>query len=221
MVEAFEQLKQSPHLPFYVNELQSILKEEKAKRQNFYNIISEEDKAEFINGEIIMHSPVTLVHSGASDLIFKAMSLWAAEHNLGLVSHEKIMIECTRNSYEPDICFWCKERASKFKPDQKLFPPPDLIVEVTSKSTESTDRGDKFEDYQAHGVKEYWIVDPRHKSIEQYLLKRNKYVLEGKISKPNAIHSMVLKGLVFPAEAAFTVKANLALVKSWFNKGVV
>jgi Uma2 family endonuclease len=215
MVEVLEQLKQSPHLPFYVNELQAILKEEKEKRQSFYHLISEDDKAEFINGEIIMHSPVTLAHSDASDLINRAMGIWAADHNLGIVRHEKMMIECTRNSYEPDICFWRKERASKFKPDQKLFPPPDLIVEISSKSTEATDRGDKFEDYQAHGVKEYWIVDPRHKTIEQYLLKRNKYVLEGKVSKPNAIHSQQLKGMIFPAEAAFSENANLKLIRSW------
>ncbi len=219
MVEVLEQLKHSPHLPFYVNELQAILKEEKEKRQSFYNLISEDDKAEFINGEIIMHSPVTLAHSDASDLIHGAMRLWAVEHNLGLVRHEKMMIECTRNSYEPDICFWRKERAAKFKPDQKIFPPPDLIVEVSSKSTEATDRGDKFEDYQAHGVKEYWIVDPRHKTIEQYLLKRNKYILEGKVSKPNAIHSQQLKGMIFPAEAAFNEKANHGLIKTWMKSG--
>lgn len=58
MVEVLEQLKQSPHLPFYVNELQAILKEEKEKSNHFYNLITGEDKAEFINGEIIMHSPV-------------------------------------------------------------------------------------------------------------------------------------------------------------------
>lgn len=217
MVEVLEQLKHSPHLPFYVNELQAILKEEKEKRQRFYNFISEDDKAEFINGEVIMHSPVTLAHSDASDLINRAMGIWADVQNLGLVRHEKMMIECTRNSYEPDICFWRKERASKFKPDQKIFPPPDLIVEVTSKSTEATDRGDKFEDYQAHGVKEYWIVDPRLKTIEQYLLKRSKYVLEGKVSKPNEIFSQQLKGMEFPAEAAFSVKANLKLISSWMG----
>ncbi len=219
MVEAFDQLKQSPHLQFYVNELHAILKEEKEKRQDFYNNITENDKAEFINGAVIMHSPVTLAHSDASDLIHGAMRIWADEHNLGLVRHEKLMIECTRNSYELDICFWRKERAAKFKPDQKLFPPPDLIVEVTSKSTEAIDRGHKFEDFQAHGVKEYWIVDPRQKSIEQYLLKRSKYVLEVKVAKPNAIHSLVLKGLIFPVEAAFNEKANVKLIKSWFGKG--
>jgi hypothetical protein len=40
-------------------------------------------------------------------------------------------------------------------------------------------------------------------------------VLEGKVSKPNAIHSQQLKGMIFPAEAAFSENANLKLIRSW------
>ncbi|MBM3882554.1 MAG: Uma2 family endonuclease [Verrucomicrobia bacterium] len=37
------------------------------------------------------------------------------------------------------------------------------------------DRGVKAEDYAAHGVAEYWLVDPQQEQIEKYLLKGRRY----------------------------------------------
>ena len=66
--------------------------------------------------------------------------------------------------------FFRSRQSKEIKDDQKLCPAPDFRVEVINKSTEKIDRGIKFEYYALHGVKEYWIVDPRHKTIEKYLL---------------------------------------------------
>ena len=55
---------------------------------------------------------------------------------------------------------------------------PELIVEVLSDKTRSKDKGLKFRLYERVGVKEYWIVDPRSKTVEQYILKDGWYFLE-------------------------------------------
>jgi len=47
----------SPKLPDYVNELQQYLLLEEAKRNTFYENLRDDEKAEFINGEVIYHSP--------------------------------------------------------------------------------------------------------------------------------------------------------------------
>ena len=46
-----------------------------------------------------------------------------------------------------------------------------------SPSTQEIDRNIKFEDYAAHGVDEYWIVDAQQKTIEQYLLTAGVFQL--------------------------------------------
>ena len=74
------------------------------------------------------------------------------------------MISLTRNDYEPDICYFNKEKSQHFTDDQLLFPAPDLVVEVLSKSTEQTDRTIKFKDYENHNVLEYWIIHPIEKN---------------------------------------------------------
>ena len=48
------------------------------------------------------------------------------------------------------------------------FPAPDLVVEVLSVSTVVIDCGVAFEDYAAHGVGGYWMIDPDTKTVEQY-----------------------------------------------------
>ena len=65
-----------------------------------------------------------------------------------------MLVGLTRNDFEPDIVFYGAEKAAALRPDQTTFPPPDLIVEVLSESTEARDRGIKMEDYAAHGVRE-------------------------------------------------------------------
>ena len=54
---------------------------------------------------------------------------------------------------------------------------PDLVVEVLSPSTMRNDRMRKKEVYQACGVREYWLVDPENRTIEQYLLQDGKLEL--------------------------------------------
>ena len=58
-----------------------------------------------------------------------------------------------------------------------VYGAPDFVVEVLSPSTAKNDRGYKKDAYAAAGVKEYWIVSPSDKSVEQYLLQDGQFVL--------------------------------------------
>lgn len=150
-----------------------LLEEERDKRKKFYEHISEQEKAEFINGEIVIHSPAKLRHILASKNLFALLDAYVRKNNLGLVGYEKMLIALSRNDYEPDICYFNPAKAQTFSLDQMKFPAPDLVVEVLLPSTEAADRGIKFEDYAAHGVAEYWIVDPEQGFLEQYVLQDN------------------------------------------------
>ncbi len=202
----------SPRAPILLEEIQSKLEEEKKRRANFYNDITEQEKAEFINGEIIIHSPVKKFHNEISGNLYKILDTYVVEHDLGFVGIEKVLIQFTRNDYEPDICYFNKEKAQKLKKDQSLFPVPDLIIEILSKGTEKRDRGIKFEDYEAHGVSEYWIIDPKKKTVEQYRNVKEKYELILK-SGSGEINSIVFNNFSLPIKAIFDNKLTHQLVK--------
>ena len=69
---------------------------------------------------------------------------------------------------QPDICVICD--LSKLD-DKGCIGAPDLVVEVLSPSTLKYDWNYKFNLYEAAGVREYWIVDPKAKTVNVFLLQ--------------------------------------------------
>ncbi len=169
---------EQPNAPGIVKEVSDHLTDERKRREQFYKDITDEEKAEFINGDVIIHSPVVKEHSDVTRNLSRLLSSYVDKYRLGYIGIEKLMISLTRNDYEPDICFFKTEKSRNFKKGQSLFPAPDLIVEILSKRTKKNDRGIKFQDYQAHGVFEYWLIDPVDEMVEQYRLdSRREYEL--------------------------------------------
>lgn len=203
-----EQTLEMPDAVLFVRKVKFALEIEKKKRRHFYEIVEENKKMEFINGETIFHSPVKLKYNSATGSIYNLLKAFVAKSNLGFVGVEKIMISLTRNDYEPDVCFFDKEKAKQFTKNQMRFPAPDFVVEVLSDSTEKADRETKFQDYAAHGVEEYWIVDAEKEIIEQYFLQNEKYELLVK-SNSGEINSIALPDFKIPIRAVFDEAENL------------
>ncbi len=166
MIDILTPLIQSPKLQEHFIRLKDYIGEERKRRKDFYEFETEDKKAEFINGAVVHHLPATDEHESSSLNLASLLHFYTVVNKASRVTHETIMIALTRNNYKPDICFFSAAKAKKFKEGQKIFPAPDFVVEVISRSTEKIDRGVKFEDYALHGIKEYWIVDPKHKTIE-------------------------------------------------------
>lgn len=207
-----DQLVKSPRFPALMDRAQEILADEHRRREQFYESITEETKQEFINGEIIVHSPVRLRHNEVSGHIFRLLSTYVSVRSLGRVGHEKLLVALKRNDYEPDVCFFNSQTTAGFTDDQMKFPPPDLAVEVLSESTENNDRGVKFEDYAANGVREYWIVDPDAEVIEQYGLAADQYELKLKMNS-GTLRSEAVPGFEVPVRALFDERENLAALQ--------
>src|SRR5438034_4106195 len=111
-----EEILKSPTLPEIVDALQRRLAEERARREKFYEEITEDQKAEFINGQIIVHSPARLHHLNVKDNLHQLLQAHVRVRQLGLVVGEKALCVFPRNHYEPDVCFFRGEKAAVFQP---------------------------------------------------------------------------------------------------------
>jgi len=191
--ELLNQLQEHPDIVLLMQEVQVLLNREQNKRKEFRNLIHENIKAEFINGEMVMHSPVRRKHWKVSTNLVVRLGDYVNKNDLGEVGSEKVMIGLTRNDYEPDIVFFNKEKAASFTPDQLIFPAPNFVVEILSESTERYDRNEKFIDYAAHQVNEYWIIDPDAQTVEQYINKNGTFELFQKLHQ-GSITSTMIKG---------------------------
>jgi Uma2 family endonuclease len=197
-----------PMLPSVLSDVANALELERKKRNAFYEWVTPDMKVEFINGEIVEHSPATDGHNFSRHQLAKITSTFVDVHDLGDIRDEKAMISLTRNDYEPDIVFWKKSKAAKFTKKQTHYPAPDWVVEILSDSTAKRDRGVKYDDYAAHGVQEYWIVNAEKKVVEQYLLSGEIYDLHKKLGIEDHIESTVIKGFSIPVAAIFDKEAN-------------
>ncbi len=209
-------LLEAPDAKLVIERVQAILADEAARRRSFREWLQDDVKAEFINGEIIMHSPVKRRHLDATKYLENLLLNFVMRHDLGTVDSVKALIGLTRNDYEPDICFWNAETAASFEDDQMEHPAPDLIVEILSKSTTGRDRGIKFEDYAAHGVTEYWIIDPVRKSVEQYQLDEATmaFASVATLYNDDLINAITVSGFTIPINAIFDKIANMAALQT-------
>ncbi|WP_421870965.1 Uma2 family endonuclease [Marinoscillum sp.] len=101
---------------------------------------------------------------------------------------------------QPDICVICDH--SKLD-DAGCKGAPNLIVEILSPSTASKDLNEKYQLYEEHGVKEYWVVYPGEAVLEIYELQNGKYVSKGKFVKEDVVTSKVLPGLKLDLSEVF------------------
>ncbi|MEZ6060068.1 MAG: Uma2 family endonuclease [Planctomycetaceae bacterium] len=208
-----EPIRHSPRLLEAVELLNRQVQNEQQRRQRFYQEMTEEQKVEFIDGDVVLHSPARNRHLDATGFLVRLLSTFVDIHKLGTVRSEKCLCVFPRNDYEPDIVFFGPEKAATLKPDTLKFPVPDFIVEVLSDSTEARARGVKLEDYAANGVREYWIIDSEHGAVEQRLLRDGDYELLMK-SSSGTLKSQVIEGFAIPVEAVFDEAANLETLKS-------
>lgn len=207
-----EMILSSPCLPDIAETINRQLREESAMRTRFYQDMSDERKMEFIGGEIIMHSPARNWHLEAKKHLLALLDIHVRIHGLGEVRDEKCLCVFPRNDYEPDIVFFGPEKAAGFHPETLRFPVPDFVVEVLSDSTEVRDRGVKFKDFEAHGVREYWIIDPEIRVTEQYVLTDGAFELRMK-SATGELVSEAVPGFRLPVAAIFDPAANLAALR--------
>ncbi|MCW5558226.1 MAG: Uma2 family endonuclease, partial [Verrucomicrobiae bacterium] len=206
-------LLRSPRLIEEADALNRILAEEHQRRLKFHEEITDEAKWEFINGHVIMHSPAQNRHNRVVFRLANLLGNWVNLRQLGQVTVEKTLCQFPRNDYEPDLVFFSQPKAKLIRADTLLHPVPDFIVEVLSPATAANDRGVKFEDYAAHGVGEYWIVDPARETLEQFLLKEGAYPKTVKRLKTGSVTSAVIAGLEIPVRALFDDPANLAALR--------
>lgn len=197
-----EQVLRSPRLVEFTDAIVGTLAAERSARGSFRARAGDGFREEFINGEVVEQMSNKDWHTVTLDRLGVLIGTFVKLRRLGAVRREQALTAFPRNDYCPDLCFWTAAKAVGAEPDQFVYPPPDFVIEVLSPSTVHRDRGVKFEDYEAHGVREYWIVDPETTSIEQYVERSGAYQ-RVPAGADGVLRSEVIAGLELPVAAAF------------------
>jgi Uma2 family endonuclease len=93
---------------------------------------------------------------------------------------------------QPDLYVVCD--LSKLD-DNGCLGAPDFIIEIVSAGNSKRDIHDKFEIYQRHGVREYWIVNPNDENVTVFLLdETGKYQFNGMFAGDDKIPVTIFNG---------------------------
>lgn len=75
-----------------------------------------------------------------------------------------------------------------------------MAVEIISPESVDRDRVEKFEEYQAVGIREYWLIDPQRQKAEFYALRKNGRYAIVPLDKDGKFHSTVISGFFLRVE---------------------
>jgi Uma2 family endonuclease len=115
---------------------------------------------EWVRGEAIFHMPPVTIHQIISAYLSALLTFYVEFLKLGQVLEAAFEMKCGDISREPDILFIFNANLSRLT-DKRLEGPADLAIEIVSNDSVERDYYDKLVEYQACGVREYWIIDPR------------------------------------------------------------
>lgn len=155
----------------------------------------EDKRYELIGGDLIMVPAPGLSHQEVSKNLYEELARHVRQKGKGVVYYSPIDVILSHvDVVQPDIVFVSKERVSILR-EKGICGAPDLIIEILSPSSEYIDRETKRKLYSRYKVREYWIVDPKSRSIEVTrlvggILKTVAVYPEGK-----NLRSPLLKGL--------------------------
>ncbi len=162
--------------------------------EEFVAWCDEDIQAEWVNGEVIVHSPTSTKHADLVGFLTILMRLFAIHHDLGIILGPEVQIrlKAQRIRRVPDLLFLTKERKNMVKTNH-IEGAPDLVVEITSPDSLARDWREKYMEYEAAGVREYWVIDPMSQRVEAYTLGEDKHYRQIE-EKEGVIRSTAMDG---------------------------
>lgn len=186
--------------------------------EEFLELLNDENHAEWVNGEVIAKSFPNVNHQQVCTGLLFLVSTWVWYHELGKVFHPPLQVflelpDGTQVSREPDIVVVLNDRKSRLK-EFYCDGAPNLIVEVVS-PPRKIDRTEKFLEYEAAGVPEYWIIDPEREYAEFWQLDEAGAYRAAFTGSEGVYHSRELPGFWLRVEWIWQSPPIQEILRAW------
>lgn len=140
--------------------------------EEFLDWADEDTYAEWVDGKVELMSPASVEHQNISDFLTAILRVFAEDHDAGRQLSAPFQMKLppsVRRGREPDLLFVLKENLPRLQRNF-LDGPADLVIEIVSPESVLRDRGAKYAEYEAGGVREYWIVDNLSQRADFFVL---------------------------------------------------
>ena len=170
-----------------------------------YLTTPEDERYELLDGDLIMVPAPNLKHQKVQGRLHYKLIQFILERELG----ELLLAPCDvylsdTNVVQPDLLFVSREREHLLSDGQKVRGAPDLVIEILSPSSADTDRGGKRDLYGAHGVTEYWLVDPIAETVSIHRQRGGVLAATHTFGREETLRSPLLAGLELHLDDVFS-----------------
>ncbi len=142
-----------------------------------YYALPDEQRVELIDGVFYDMAAPSSLHQLILLQLSHLFDDCAEQHNMPcVVLMAPFDVRLDRDNYtmvQPDLMVICSEQ--DYLHMKRLEGAPDLAVEILSPSTRSKDMILKLYKYEKAGVREYWIIDPEHRTVTVHFFDTDHY----------------------------------------------
>ena len=144
---------------------------------NLAPVLCDEPRTELIDGKVTAMSPDgTAYHNWIIVNLSRIFSSYLMGKPCRPFGDGMKLYLTEKDHFIPDFMIVCNKDKIK-RGGHHVEGAPDLVVEVLSPGTARKDRLYKKNVYERCGVREYWIVSPLERSVEQYVLENGAFTL--------------------------------------------
>lgn len=151
------------------------------------------------NAGKVMKYPVSnnIKHLYIFQFIHLVLQLFLSRRNLGQVIPAAFPMYYAddKPAREPDLMVILNAHLDRIK-ETYLEGVADIAIEIISPESDGRDRGDKFVEYEAAGVPEYWLIDPLRHDAMIYLLGEDRRYHRSPLDAQGRLTSPLLPGFV-------------------------
>ncbi len=159
---------------------------------------------EFVDGTLEVLPMPTELHQFIAAFLFEHLQSHVRNLQLGVVLFAPLKIQVRAGKFrEPDVLFMLTEHRPRRT--EKFWMGADLVMEVVSEDDPHRDLVTKREEYAQAGITEYWIIDPRDRTITVLHLEASctVYAELGRFSDGQIANSALLEGFRLDVSEVF------------------
>jgi Uma2 family endonuclease len=150
---------------------------EAAPTLSFADYLVEYDgqRAEWLMGSVEVYMANNIQHQLILLFLAKLLGLYLDTRRRGLLllAGVPMYLGEDKPARQPDLMVVMNENRGRLR-ETYLDGPADIAVEIVSPESVQRDYGEKFHEYEAAGVREYWLIDPERRIVDVYSLGEDK-----------------------------------------------
>ncbi len=166
----------------------------------------EDERWELIDGELIMAAAPNMEHQATQSEFGWHLQSFVREKDLGWVFFSPTDVALSDTDIvQPDLLFISREREHIIA-RANIQGAPDIVIEILSPSSEQRDRRDKLDLYARYGVPEYWLIDPRDRTVLVFALRNGGFEEAGAYCEGDTLTSPTLIEFSLELSEAFVLR---------------